>query len=92
MLEPEKNKNVRDHLFVVNAVLNNVINGKSDPIDLQIYDLAKCFDKMDYKETMNDLFAAGVQNDDFALLCELNKTSKIAIKTPVGLTDTTDFE
>ena len=91
MWKPGKNKNVRDHLFVVNGVMNNVINGKGDAIDLQIYDNAKCFDKMDFKETMNDLFAAGIQNDDFALLCELNKTAKISIKTPVGLTDPTEF-
>ena len=46
-----KNRNIRDHLFVVYADLNDAINRKKEDIDIQIYDVAKCFDKMWYKET-----------------------------------------
>lgn len=42
---------------MVNGIINNVINGKNeDSIDLQIFDIIKCFDRMWYKETMNGLF------------------------------------
>ena len=53
-------------------------------VEIQIYDVAKAFDKMWFKESMNGLYEAGVIDDKFSLLCELNKTSKIFIRTPVG--------
>jgi hypothetical protein len=45
-----KNRNIRDHLFVVNAILNDVTKRKKD-VDIEIMDIAKCFDKMWYEET-----------------------------------------
>ena len=36
---------------------------------------------------MNDLFEAGVQDDQLAVLFEANKEINLAIKTPNGLTD-----
>ena len=35
---------------------------------------------------MNDLFVGGLKDDKFALLHNLNKLVKVAIKTPVGKT------
>ena len=39
-----KNKNIKNHLFIVYAVINDVIKNKIHCIDLQIYDLVKAFD------------------------------------------------
>ena len=39
-----KGRNIRDNIFVLNAVLNSVVNGKEEPIDVQVYDIQKCFD------------------------------------------------
>ena len=50
-----KNRNIRDHLFVINAVMNEAFKNKKD-IDLEIMDIAKCFDKMWYEETGNDIY------------------------------------
>ena len=37
-------RNIRDHLFVIYAIVNSVINGKFDSIDIQIFDVQKrCF-------------------------------------------------
>ena len=37
-----KNRNIRDHLFIVNGIMNDVINSKTtDTIDLEIYDVKK---------------------------------------------------
>ena len=47
-------------------------------------DFAKCFDKMWYEETGNDLFRAGVTDDKFVILANANKTCKVAVKTPWG--------
>ena len=47
-------------------------------------DISKCFDKMWYEETANDLYKAGVQNDKFILIANSNKECQVAVKTPWG--------
>ena len=81
-----RNRNIRDHLFVINGVLNDVQQNKknSNGIDLGIYDISKCFDKMWYTETSNDLFKAGVKDDTFILVTNSNKNCQVAVKTPWG--------
>ena len=39
-------RNIRDHLFVVNAAVNDVFNGHGPRFDIQGYDVVKCFDEM----------------------------------------------
>ena len=70
----------------MNGIVNDVINGKGKEIDLQFFDLTKCFDSMWLKETLNDMYDSGVQNDHLALLYETNKKCNLAIKSPVGIT------
>ena len=43
-----KNRNIRDHLFVINGILNDVTKSKEVDVDLQIYDVQKCFHKLWY--------------------------------------------
>ena len=78
-----KNRNIRDHLFVINAIINDTFKKKKD-VDIEIMDIAKCFDKMWYEETANDVFKAGVTDDKFTLLSNSNKTCRVAVKTPWG--------
>ena len=49
-----RKRNIRDNLFVLYSTINEAIRNKKD-IDIQFYDLAKCFDTMWAEETMNDL-------------------------------------
>ena len=81
-----RNRNIWDQLFVSNGVLNDIQQNKknSNGIDLGIYDISKCFDKMWYTETSNDLFKAGVQDDTFILVTNSNKDCQVAVKTPWG--------
>ena len=79
-----KNRNIRDRLFVINAVMNDSVKNKKE-VDLEIMDIAKCFDKMWYEETSNDIFRAGVTDDQFVLLANSNLKSQVAVKTPWGL-------
>ena len=82
-----KNKNIRNHIFIVNGVIHDVLSSKKKkPIDIQIMDYKQCFDSMWLEDTMDDLFEAGVVDDKLALLFEANKEVKVAVKTPVGLT------
>ena len=82
-----KHKNIRNNLFIVYGVINHVIQDKKKPIDIAIYDIKQCFDKLGLKETLNDLWDVGIKDDNLALLYELNKQIEIAIKTPSGLSE-----
>ena len=51
-----KKHNAKDHLLIIHGVINSVIKGKEDPIDIQIYDLEKAFDALWLEDCLNDLF------------------------------------
>ena len=80
-----KNRNIRDNIFVLNAITNSVINGKADPVDVQVFDVEKCFDALWVQECINDLYETGFDNDKLPLLYLENQNAKIAIKTPQGI-------
>ena len=82
-----RNKNIRNHIFVVNGIIHDVLSSKKKkPIDIQIMDYKQCFDSMWLEDAMNDLFEAGVDDENLALLYEANKGVNVAVKTPLGLT------
>ena len=41
-----KARNIRDHLFLIYGIINSVIRGGAAAIDIQIYDIEKCFDSL----------------------------------------------
>ena len=73
-----KNRNIRDHLFVINAIINDAIQNNQN-IDIQIMDVEKCFDKMNYRETANDLYEAGVRDDQFVTIVNSNKKCQVSV-------------
>ena len=75
-----KYRNIRDNIFVLGAVTNSVINGKEDPIQIQVGNVEKYFDKWWLQKTTNGLFEAGIQNDKLNLLYNENRSTKVAIK------------
>ena len=58
-----KGRNIRDNLYVLNAVLNSSKKKNEEPLDIGIYDVRKCFDTMWAQEAVNDLYELGFQND-----------------------------
>ena len=55
-----KKKNIRNHIFVLNGIINEAIQtGKS--IDVLLYDYCQCFDSLWLEQCINDLFDAGIQ-------------------------------
>ena len=82
-----KQRNIRDHLFVVYAAINDVMNGTGTSFDIQGYDVMKCFDEMWYEETLNDLWDVKIQDDKFALISKLDEKCQIVVKTPCGVTE-----
>ena len=41
-----KHRNIRDHLFVVNAISKSIKRGSEEAVDLCTYDVDKCFDAL----------------------------------------------
>lgn len=82
-----KFKNIRNHIFIIDAVINEVLVTKTDPIDIEILDYRQCFDGMWLEEVTNDLYEAGIKNRNLALIYEANKTNQVAVQTPHGLTE-----
>ena len=74
-----KNKNIRNHLFVINGVINDVVNRKEESVDIQILDYKQCFDSLWLEESINDLWEAGLNDDQLALIAEANENVKVAI-------------
>ena len=79
-----KGRNIRNNMFVLNAINNSVINGSEKPIDVGLFDVEKCFDALWMEECINDAYDAGLDNDKLVLLFLENQHAKIAVKTPHG--------
>ena len=81
-----KGKNVRNHIFVLNGIICDVLSTKKKtPIDIQIFDYKQCFDSLLFEECMNDIYTGGLHK--FALLYNVNTHAKVAVKTQVGQTE-----
>ena len=72
-----KQRNIRDNIFIVNAIVNSVKRGKEEDVDIQIYDIEKCFDTLWLQDCINDLYEAGFQNDKLPLLLLENANADI---------------
>ena len=81
-----KSRNIRDNIFVVNAVMNNAVKNNLKDTDITIYDAEKCFDNLWAKECINDLYDNGFNNDKLPLLLQENINAQVAIKTKSGTT------
>ena len=87
-----KKKNIRNHIWVINGIINDVLHTKKKtPIDIQIYDYKQCFDSLWLQECMNDIWDAGLKDNAFALLYNANSLVNIKVKTPVGKTEGGDI-
>ena len=82
-----KGRSVRDHIFIIRSIINDVINGDAEEIDIELFDITKCFDEMGFEETHNDLFDAGVKDDRFTLIARMDEESYVKVKTPCGPTE-----
>lgn len=85
-----KGRNIRNHLLVIYGIINSVVNGKEEPIDLQIYDLEKCFDALWLDDCLNDVYDTveeSSRNSKLALIYEANQENLVSIKTALGKTD-----
>ena len=82
-----KKRNIRDNLFVLNAVMNSVTSGTEKPCELGVYDMEKAFDSLWAQECINDLYDAGCKDDKLVLMHLQNQSAEVAVKTSRGMTD-----
>ena len=82
-----KLRNIRDNIFVMNAVFNSIPKKPEDALDCQVYDVEKCFDALWLHEVVNCLYNAGLNNDKLPLLFMENNNAQIAVKTHKGLSN-----
>ena len=75
-----KQRSVRDNIFVISAIINSVSSGSSPPIQVQVMDVQKCFDKLWLQACINALYEAGINHDHLNLLYIENKQAQIAVK------------
>ena len=87
-----KSRNIRDNLYVINAVSNSIINGNMAPIQVSVTDVKKCFDKLWLQSTINALYEAGITNHTLNILYLENKNAQIAIKINSNLTARVDVK
>ena len=71
---------------MLGAITNSVINGNQEPIQVQVQDAVKCFDKLWLQATTNSLFEAGMKNCMSNLLYLENKNASITVKVNNQLT------
>ena len=85
-----KEKNIRNHIYVVNSILHDVLSNKSNsPMDIMVLDYKQMFDSECLFQCMNDLYETGVDDDFFSLLYEANRENLVAVKTPHGISERT---
>ena len=87
-----KRKNIRNNSFIINGIINDTVSSKSKTIDLAILDYKQCFDALSVEICTNDMYNVGVTSDHLNLIHESDALSKIAIKTPLGLTKRVDVD
>ena len=92
-LGARKNKSIRNHTWILNGVIYEVLKKKKNiPIDIQIVDVKQCFDSLWPEESLNDLFQYGIQDDCLPLLYNSCSDIQIKVKTPVGTTQVSEID
>ena len=85
-----KDKNIKNHLFILYGIINSVLKDKKQCIDIQIYDLVQCFDGLWLDECMNTMYESlpyEQQDDKLELINTSNVNNVVAVNTPVGQRD-----
>ena len=76
-----KKKNIRNHLFMIYGIQNEVKQAKNKSIDIMFYDIEKMFDSQWTTDTLNDIYeACDVKDDKVSLMHESNKEAHYCSK------------
>ena len=84
-----KQKNIKNHLFIIYAIINSVVKGESESVDIQVYDLVKAFDVLWLEDSMNDVWDTlphQARDDRLGLVYQMSRDNLVAVNTAVGQT------
>ena len=73
----------------MNGIINSVVRGSEDDIDIQIFDIEKAFDSLWLENCLLDGYNSlsdNNRNEKLALLYRMNNKNFVGIRTPYGLT------
>ena len=77
------NRNIRDNIFVLNAIQNSVKSSNEEALDCQVYNVQTCFDSLWLEEVINCLYQVGFNNDNLPLIFLENKVAHSKLRTIV---------
>ena len=82
-----KAKGCKTNIWIINGIIHETLRRKKNkPVVLQIYDYAQMFDSINLEEAINDIYNAGLDDENLALIFKANEEIHMAVKTPGGLT------
>ena len=82
-----KGKGCKTNIWIINGIIHETLRRKKNkPVVLQIYDYAQMFDSINLEEAINDIYNAGLDDENLALIFKANEEIHMAVKTPGGLT------
>ena len=70
----------RDNIFSISAIINSIINDGHSPVQIQLYDIVKCSDKIWLHSISNTVYDNGLQDSMLNIFYEVNKNAKVALK------------
>ena len=83
-----KRKGCRNNLFIVNGIIHDIMSSKKKkPAVLLITDYKQMFDAIFLEQAINDIYDAGLSDDNLELIYQANKKVDMAVNTPDGLSE-----
>ena len=79
-----KKRNLKDHILVMNGVINAAAKGKEESIEIQIWDLEKAFDSLWLLDCCNDAYDSleeSNRTDELNVLNKMNEKNLMSVKT-----------
>ena len=90
-LGSRRNKNVRNHTWVIHGIMNEALRTKNGEVDLLIQDFRQCFDSLSVDTVINHLYDSGIRDNKLNLIDKADRSSTIKVNTPVGSTETNEI-
>ena len=73
---------VQEHLFSLKSILT-ITEKRDEAVAVQILDYSKYFDSESLRDCLDELYKSKIRGRLYKLVFELNKDTRIKVKTPV---------
>ena len=75
-----RRRNIRNNIFVLNAVINSIKAGREEACDITVYDIEKCFDALWAQECITTLYEYRLNNDKLVLFLKKPNMQTLQLK------------